>query len=133
METVETARIKFTPAMVRETAERVKRITDGMFALGVTGTHPEYGPSYTDSRDQLTWYGAKGAREACAYYTAAAGRYLYLMDVTPADDDGEFLLAVQVAYTRNGTTAADREDFDRWETRGADRAQELINAHQGDA
>lgn len=130
---MEAARIKFTAAFVREVAARVERITDGMFRLGPVGSHPEHGTSYADARDQLTWYGAQGARQACAFYTSAAMRYVNLMGVTPAGDDGDFLLAVQVAYVRNGATAAEREDYGRWEIKGAERAQELINAAEGDA
>lgn len=132
MNRVEAERIKFTPAMVRELAERVKVLTAGMFGLGTVGAHPEHGTSYTDARDQLTWYGPQGARQACAFYSAAAMRYLYLHQIQPGDD-GEFLLAVQVAYSRYGATAQERENYDSWEHRGAERAQELVNAEQGDA
>jgi hypothetical protein len=130
---VESERIKFTGAFVREVTARVERITDGMFKLGPVGSHPEHGTSYADARDQLTWYGPQGARQACAFYTSAAMRYLSLMGIEPNGDDGEFLLAVQVAYSRYGATAAEREDYGRWELRGAERAQELINAAEGDA
>lgn len=130
---MEAARIKFTAAFVREVSARVERITDGMFKLGPVGSHPEHGTSYADARDQLTWYGAQGARQACAFYTSAAMAYLRLMQIAPAGDDGDFLLAVQVAYSRYGATAAERKDYDRWELRGAERAQELINAREGDA
>jgi hypothetical protein len=123
---MEAARIKFTPALVREVGERVKRITDGVIALGVTGTHPEHGSSYSDGTEQLTWYGPKGAREACAYYTAAGIAWLHETGVVPEGDDGDFLLAVQVAYGhRFGATRSDVESFERWETRGMERARDL--------
>lgn len=122
---MEAAQIKFTSAFVREVGARVEKITDGMFKLGVVGSHPEHGTSYADARDDTVWYGPQGARQACAFYTAAAIRYLYVNKV-PSGDDGEFLLAVQVAYSRYGATARERADYDRWEARGADRAQGLI-------
>lgn len=130
---VEAARMKFTAAFVEEVAARVEKITGGMFKLGPVGSHPEHGTSYADARDDRVWYGPQGARQACAFYTAAAMRYLYLKGIEPDGDDGEFLLAVQVAYSRYGATARERVDYDQWETRGADRAQELINAAEGDA
>lgn len=133
METVEAARIKFTGAFVQEVAARVEKITDGMFKLGPVGSHPEHGTSYADARDDRVWYGPQGARQACAFYTAAAMRYLYLKGIEPDGDDGEFLLAVQVAYSRYGATARERIDYHEWEMRGGDRAQELINAAEGDA
>lgn len=133
METVEAGRIKFTSAFVQEVGARVEKITDGMFRLGPVGSHPEHGTSYADARDDRVWYGPQGARQACAYYTAAAMRYINLMGVMPSGDDGEFLLAVQVAYSRNGSTATERRGYDRWEGQGAERAQELINAAEGDA
>lgn len=124
--------MKFTAAFVEEVAARVEKITDGMFKLGPVGSHPEHGTSYADARDDTVWYGPQGARQACAFYTAAAMRYLY---VTGAEsgDDGEFLLAVQVAYSRYGATARERVNYDEWEARGANRAQELINAAKSDA
>ncbi len=124
---MEAARIKFTSAFVREVSDRVDKITDGMFKLGVIGSHPEHGTSYADARDDTVWYGPQGARQACAFYTAAAQRYLHLNKITPEEDDGEFLLAVQVAYSRYGATARDRVGYHEWEMRGGDRAQELID------
>lgn len=122
-------RIKFTTATVKEVAERAKRITDGAFTLGVYGSHPEHGTSYSDAHKQITWYGPKGARQACAYYSAGAMAWLHLNQMEPDGDDGEFFLAVQVAYGRYGDfTRADREEFDRWETRGSERAAEILNA-----
>lgn len=126
MEAVEAARIKFTSAFVREVSDRVDKITDGMFKLGVIGSHPEHGTSYADARDDTVWYGPQGARQACAFYTAAAQRYLRLKNLD-SGDDGEFLLAVQVAYSRYGATARERIDYHEWEMRGGDRAQELID------
>jgi hypothetical protein len=123
---MESARIKFTSAFVQEVAARVERITVGMFKLGPVGSHPEHGTSYADSRDDTVWYGPQGARQACAFYTAAAMGYLYRNQIEPGDD-GEFLLAVQVAYSRNGATTRERADYGRWEMRGANRVQELIN------
>jgi len=125
METVEAGRIKFTSAFVQEVGERVKRLTDGTFALGTTGTHPEHGTSYTDSREDIAWYGPQGARQACAYYTAAAMAWLRERGIQPETADGEFLLAVQVAYSRYGGTAQDRESYDQWEARGSERGQRL--------
>lgn len=122
---MEAERIKFTAAFVREVGARVERITGEVFSLGPIGTHPEHGTSYTDGRDQIVWYGPQGARQACAYYTAAAMAWIYEHKIE-AGDDGEFLLAVQVAYSRYGATAQDRESYDQWETRGADHARELI-------
>lgn len=120
------ARIKFTAAFVQEVAARVERVTDGMFKLGPVGSHPERGTSYTDARDDRVWYGPQGARQTCAFYTGAAMRYLHLRQIEPGDD-GEFLLAVQVAYFRYGATARERVDYSQWEGCGADRAQELID------
>lgn len=124
---MEAARIKFTSAFVEEVAARVNKITDGMFKLGPVGVHPEHGTSYADSRDSTVWYGPEGARQACAYYTAAAARYLYATQTPPQGDDGEFLLAVQAAYSRYGATARQRITYDEWEARGENRAQELID------
>lgn len=124
---MEAARIKFTSAFVEEVAARVNKITDGMFKMGPVGSHPEHGTSYADARDDTVWYGPEGARQACAYYTAAAMRYLYATQTPPQGDDGDFLLAVQVAYSRYGATARQRVDYDQWEARGANRAQELID------
>ncbi len=123
---MEAARIKFTAAFVQEVAARVERVTGGMFKLGPVCSHPEHGTSYADARDDRVWYGPQGARQACAFYTGAAMRYLYLRRIEPGDD-GEFLLAVQVAYSRYGATARERVDYTQWEGRGADRAQELID------
>lgn len=121
-------RIKFTPAMVEEVAKRAKRITDGAFAMGVHGSHPEHGTSYSDAHKQLTWYGPKGARQACAYYSAGAMAWMRLNGVEPDGDDGDFFLAIQVAYGRHGDfTRADREEFDCWERRGSERAAEILN------
>lgn len=120
-------RIKFTPAMVEEVAKRAKRITHGQFALGVQGVHPEHGTSYSDAHEQITWYGPKGARGACAYYSAGAMAWLGLNKVRPEGDDGEFFLAVQVAYSRYGDfTKSDRGWFEHWEARGAKRAREVF-------
>lgn len=129
-ETMDAARIKFTAAFVQEVGARVERITGGLFKLGPIGSHPEHGTSYADARDDRVWYGPQGARQACAFYTAAAMRYIYANGFQPGDD-GEFLLAVQVAYSRYGATARERIDYHEWEMRGADRAQELIGRAEG--
>lgn len=95
--------------------------------MGLYGSHPEHGSSYSDAHEPFTWYGAKGAREACAYYSAGAMSWLRLSGAKPDDNDGEFLLAVQVAYGRYGDfTRADRDHFDKWEARGAERAQKIF-------
>lgn len=126
---MEAERIKFTPTMVEEVAGRAERITDGAFALGVQGVHPEHGTSYSDAHQQITWYGPKGARGACAYYSAAAMAWMSLKGVKPDGDDGEFFLAVQVAYGRYGDfTKSDRGWFEHWERRGSERAAEILNA-----
>lgn len=124
---MEAERIKFTPALVREVGERVKRITDGNFALETTGSDQGNGTRYFDAHDMRVWYGPTGARQACAYYTAGAMAWAREKGVELTGDDGEFLLAVQVAYTRGtGATRADRVTFQDWETRGAERARGLV-------
>jgi hypothetical protein len=122
---MDATRIKFTAATVREVAERVKRITDGAFALGTVGKHAEGGTSYTDAHRDTAWYGPLGARQACAYYTAAAMAWLRETEADPGDD-GEFFLAVQVAYGRHsGANQVERQSFDAWEAEGAERARRL--------
>jgi hypothetical protein len=126
---MEAARIKFTPALVREVGERVKRITDGKFALETTGSDQGNGTRYFDAHLMQVWYGPTGARQACAYYSAAAMAWMRENEITPDGDDGEFLLAVQVAYTRGpGATKADRKTFDNWEARGAERARGILES-----
>lgn len=108
--------VKFTRLLVEEVAARAKKITGGRFALGVVGVHPEYGTSYADAHEQITWYGTKGARQACAYYSGAALRMARIegFQMDPADSD--FFLGVQVAYgRRGGSSRADRGSFDEWE------------------
>jgi hypothetical protein len=121
--------IKFTAALVREVAARVAEITGGTFALGSTGSDLGNGKRYTDGHQMLTWYGPTGARQACAYYTAAAMRWARLTESQLAESDTDLFLAVQTAYRRGGnSTRADRKSFDDWESRGAERAQLTIEA-----
>lgn len=121
---MEAARIKFTAATVREVAERVKRITGGAFEMASVGSDLGNGTRYSDGIMMQTWFGPTGARQACAYYTAGAMAWLRETGTEPEGDDGEFLLAVQVAYSRGpGATKADRKTFDAWEARGAERAR----------
>ncbi|AXH66470.1 hypothetical protein SEA_SATIS_321 [Streptomyces phage Satis] len=128
---MEAERIKFTPTLVREVGERVKRITDGAFELGGTGSDIGNGTRYIDGHQMQVWYGPTGARQACAYYTAGAMAWAREKGVELTGDDGEFLLAVQVAYTRGtGATRADRATFEEWETRGAERARSKVAAGQ---
>lgn len=128
IETMEAARIKFTSAFVQEVAARVRELTAGAFELGRIGSHPEHGTSYADAHEDVVWYGPQGARQACAYYTAAAMAWLRESGIVPEAADGDFLLAVQAAYgRRSGTTRAELERYDQWETRGADRGRLKAN------
>lgn len=122
-----TAPIKFTGAMVQEVAERAKRITGGRFELGQIKSHPDGGPVYLDARRDIAWYGALGARQACAYYSGAALRTARLEGRVLDTEDADFLMKVQVAYTRGGSSSRDdRESFDKWESEGAEDAEKLI-------
>lgn len=122
-----TAPIRFTPATVREVAERAKRITGGRFQLGTIGTHADGGPKYTDANEDVAWYGPVGARQACAYYSGAALRMARLEGQVVESDDHDFLLGVQIAYRRGGASSqAERQSFDGWEARGAERAEKLF-------
>lgn len=121
--------IKFTAALVREVAARVAEITDGAFALESVGSDQGRGARYIDGHQALTWYGPTGARQACAYYTAAAMRWARLTESQLAESDADLFLAVQAAYRRGGnSTRADRKSFDDWESQGAERAQLTIEA-----
>lgn len=123
------AEIKFTSALVKEVAARVKEITEGAFALETTGSDQGGGTRYFDAHQMTVWYGPTGARQACAYYTAAAMRWARLTGQELTEQDADLLLRVQVAYSRGGgTTRADRASFDDWENRGAERAQLTIEA-----
>ncbi len=132
IEAMDAARIKFTSAFVQEVGARVREMTAGAFELGPIGSHPEHGTSYADSKEQLTWYGPDGARQACAYYTAAAMAWLRESGIMPSREDGDFLLAVQVAYgRRSGATKVQIETYDKWESRGADAGRAAAQCPSG--
>lgn len=115
-----TAPIRFTTRTVREVAERVKRLTGGRFAVGVYGSHPEHGTSYTDAHEQRTWYGPEGARQACAYYIGGAFEMARQGgEWTMPDDDYDFFLRVQAAYMEGPQRRKD--DMMHWEQQGVDR------------
>lgn len=123
------AEIKFTSALVREVAARVKEVTGGVFDLGAVGSDLGQGVRYIDAFETLVWHGPTGARQACAYYTAAAMRWARLTGQELTESDADLFLSVQAAYSRGGnSTRADRKSFDDWEARGAERAQLTIEA-----
>lgn len=129
MKAVEASRIKFTSALVEEVGKIAEKWTGGQLKLGPVGVHPEHGTRYMDAHKDLVWHGAKGAREACAYYSGGLMRYAYERSIKVDSADAALLFAVQVAYGRYGDfTKAERAEFDRWEVRGEERADEILNA-----
>lgn len=126
---MQAARIKFTQAFMDELSNRVQRITGGEFDME-SAQDPAKGTVYTDVHRSLSWHGPKGARQAAAYYSGAAMAWLHVTETPPNGDDGEFLLAVQVACARYGTniTRADRRVFEEWATQGSERARKIVEA-----
>lgn len=124
-----TAPIKFTAATVQEVAERVKRLTEGRFALGVHGSHPEHGTSYSDAHKQRTWYGPEGARQACAYYIGGAFEESRLAGWTMPEEDFAYLQRVQAAYMEGPQRR--KKNMMHWEQEGVDRVVSAAEAGGG--
>lgn len=123
--TERTAPIKFTAATVREVAARVKKITDGYFALETTGSDLGNGTRYFDAHQMQVWFGPEGARQACAYYIGGALETVRLTHAAGGDelsvDDESYLHQVQAAYMEGPHRR--KEDLMHWEERGAERAR----------
>lgn len=121
-----TAPIKFTAATVREVAARVKAFTGGHFALDDVGSDQGRGVRYADLHKEHTWYGAEGARQACAYYIGGALETARTEGRMISDDDTAYLMRVQAAY-REGTQRR-KDSMQHWEGLGRERARQRADA-----
>lgn len=106
--------MRFTAKLVNELTADVARFTGGRFAM--VPALPRGGDTtrYVDkANDLLVWYGAEGAREACAYYIGTA-----LGWATAAKEEMPEDIVRHVASIKAQLPARLAE----WEQRGRDRA-----------
>lgn len=108
----------------------MKGYTNGDFALGGVSEDLGDGIQYIDAHEKIAWLGARGARQACAYYVGVAfetKRLAYsggaVEDVPYAHggDDEDFLFRVQAAYMVG--SERHRTDMMHWEQEGSDRVR----------
>ena len=116
-----TAPIKFTAATVREVSARVKKITDGYFALQSTGSDEGNGTRFFDAHQREIWFEPKGARHACAYYIGGALGTAQATGKLLPEEDTAYLMRVQAAYM-NGSQRH-KADMEHWENEGRERAR----------
>lgn len=126
MTNARTAPVKFTSATVREVAERVARLTDGLFRLEAVGSHADRGTYYSDGHKTLTWYGPEGARYACAYYIGGALGFAQANDREIPHADAEYLMQVQAACAEGSQNR--KAEVSNWEEQGRERARLSVEA-----
>lgn len=124
-----TAPVKFTSATVREVAERVARLTDGLFRLETTGSDLGSGTRYFDAHNMTVWFGPEGARQACAYYIGGALGYAQAKGRDIPEADIAYLMQVQAACSEGPQKR--KADVAKWEQRGRERARLSVEAEGG--